>query len=230
MTPPSRGAEEDHESNAHPDPKPSVSLSREQQRLHGALCERGVELGAMYLGGLQVLHDASNPDRVAQSAHSMRELMEKIVDPKRRPGLTAKVNEVEDRFRDQRPKTNCHSDSAGWAGPIDPPLRKILQKLEDFLDWFAAFYPRKKERFRHALSRMVGTDLVVPEASFRTHWKTWKKLEEYFIGASHHGKPTNTEELRKQIAGLEGFLAPQLLKTFDDLDAIDALLKESGNA
>ena len=28
----------------------------------------------MYLGGLQVLHDPANRDRVAQSAHSMREL------------------------------------------------------------------------------------------------------------------------------------------------------------
>ena len=78
---------------------------------------------------------------------------------------------------------------------------------------------------------MEGTDLVVPEASFRTHWKTWRELEKYFIGASHHGNPTSTEELRKRIAELEDFLASLLLPTtFDDLDAIDALLKESGNA
>ena len=138
---------------------------------------------------------------------------------------------AEDRFRDEKPRTRCYSDSAGWAGPIDPPLRKILQKLEDFLDWFAAFYPRKKQRFRQALSRMEGTDLVVPEASFGKQWKTWRELEEYFIGVSHHGKPTSTEELRKQIAGLGDFLASRLLPTtFDELDAIDALLKESGNA
>ena len=231
MTPPRRGAEEENESDVRPDPKRPVALSREQRRLHGALCEHGEQLGAMYLGGLWVLHDAANPDRVAQSAHSMRELMEKIVDPKRRPGLKAKVNEVEDRFRAQKSRTKCHSDSAGWAGPIDPALRKILQKLEDFLDWFAAFYPRKKERFRHALSRMEGTDLVVPEASFRTHWKTWRELEEYFVGVSHHGKSTSTEGLRRRIVGLEDFLESRLLPTtFDDLDAIDALLKESGNA
>ena len=120
MTPPRRGTEEEHESDVQPDPNRPLALSREQRRLHDALSERGEKLGAMYLGGLQVLQDAANPDRVAQSAHSMRELMEKIVDPKRRPGLTAKVNEVEDRFRDQKPRTNCHSDSAGWAGPIDP--------------------------------------------------------------------------------------------------------------
>ena len=231
MTPPKRGTEEELESDVQPDPKRPVGLAREQQRLHDALSERGEKLGAMYLGGLQVLEDTANPDRVAQSAHSMRELMEKIVDPKRRPGLTAKVNEVEDRFRDQKPKTNCHSDSTGWAGTIDPPLRKILQRLEDFLDWFVAFYPRKKERFRHALSRMEGTDLVVPEASFRIHWKTWRELEEYFVGVSHHGKPTSTEELRKRITELEDFLVLRLLPTtFVDLDAIDALLKESDNA
>lgn len=185
----------------------------------------------MYLGGLRVLHHAGNPDRVAQSAHSMRELMEKIVDPKRRPGLTAKVNEVEDEFRDKQPKTNCHSESDGWTGTIDHPLRRILEKLEGFLDWFATSYPRKKERFRRALSRLEGTDLDVPEASFRVQWKVWKRLNDYFQGVSHHGKPTSTEELTKQIAGLEGFLGPRLLPTtFDDLDAIDALLKESGNA
>lgn len=231
MTPPTRGTEEEHESDVQPDPKRPVALSREQQRLHGALSERGERLGAMYLGGLQVLQDAANPDRVAQSAHSMRELMEKIVDPKRPTGLPAKVNEVEDRFRVQKPKTNCHSDSTGWGGTIDPPLRKILEKLEDFLDWFAAYYPRRKERFRHALSRLEGTDLDVPESSFKAHWRIWKGLDRYFQGVSHHGKSTSTEELRKQIAGLEYFLASRLLPTtFDELDAIDALLKESGNA
>ena len=231
MIPPKPDAEDDYESDAQPDPKPAVALSREQQRLHDALSERGEKLGAMYLGGLQVLQDAANPDRVAQSAHSMRELMEKIVDPKRSLGLPAKVNEVEDRFRDQKPKTDCHSDSAGWAGTIDPPLRKILQKLEDFLDWFAAYYPRRKERFRHALSRLEGTDLDVAEASFKVHWGIWKGLDRYFQGVSHHGKATSTEELRRRIAGLEDFLASRLLPTtFDELDAIDTLLKESGNA
>jgi hypothetical protein len=231
MTPPRPGTEEERESDVQPDPKRPVALSREQQRLHDALSERGESLGAMYLGGLQVLHDAANPDRTAQSAHSMRELMEKIVDPKRRPGLKAKVNEVEDRFRAQKSRTDCHSDSAGWAGPIDPPLRKILQKLEDFLDWFAAFYPRKKERFRYALRRMEGTHFDVAEASFKVHWRTWKGLDRYFQGVSHHGKSTSTEEIRRRIAALEDFLASRLLPTtFDELDAIDTLLKESGNA
>ena len=231
MTPPRRGTEEEHESDVQPDPNRPLALSREQRRLHDALSERGEKLGAMYLGGLQVLQHAANPDRVAQSAHSMRELMEKIVDPKRPLGLPAKVNEVEDRFRDQKPKTNCHSDAAGWAGTIDPPLRKILKKLEDFLDWFAAYYPRRKERFRHALSRLEGTDLDVAEASFKVHWGIWKGLDRYFQGVSHHGKSTSTEELRRRIAGLEDFLASRLLPTtFDELDAIDTLLKESGNA
>lgn len=208
-----------------------MSLSREQQRLHGALCEQfGEALGAMYLGGLQVLHDTANPDRVAQSAHSMRELMEKMVDPKRRPGLTGKVNEVEDVFRDKKPKTNCHSESSGWNGTIDHPLRKVLKKLEDFLDWFANLYPRKKERFRRALSRWEGSDLNLPETSFEGRWKAWQVLNDYFQGVSHHGKSPSAEELQKQVAGLEDFLARQLLKASDDLDVIDALLKESGNA
>ena len=230
MTPPRRGAEGDHESDAHPDPNPSVSLSREQQRLHGALCEFGEALGAMYVGGLQVLHDTANPDRMAQSAHSMRELMEKMVDPKRRTGLTAKVNEVAGVFRDQKPKTNSHSESGGWDGTIDSPLRKILKKLEDFLERYATFYPRKKERFRRALSRWEGSDIDLPEASLERYWKAWNGLNDYFQGVAHHGKSTSAEELRGQVAGLERFLARRLLKTFDDLDVIDALLKESGNA
>ena len=230
MTPPRHGAEEGHESDAHPDPNPSVALSREQHRLHGALCELGEALGAMYLGGLQVLHDTTNPDRMAQSAHSMRELMEKMVDRKRPPGVTAKVNEVAGVFRDKKPKTNSHSESGGWHGTIDSSLRKILKKLEDFLDWFATHYPRKKERFRRALGRWEGSDLDLPEASFEGHWKTWRVLNEYFQGVSHHGTSPSAEELREHVAGLEGFLARQLLRTFDDLDVIDALLKESGNA
>lgn len=208
-----------------------MSLSREQQRLHGALCELGEALGAMYLGGLHVLHDTANPDRVAQSAHSMRELMEKIVDPKRRPGLTSKVIEVDDVFRDKKPKTNCRSESGAWDGTIDSPLRKILKKLEGFLDWYATRYPRMKERFRRALRRWEGSDHDLhDEASFGGRWKTWQGLNVYFQAVSHHGKSPSAEELGKQVARLEDFLARHLLKTYDDLDEIDALLKESGNA
>ena len=74
MTRPAPGAE----AVGIPEQTPEFALSREQRQLHNALRSYGEELGAMYLGGLRVLHETANSDRVAQAAHSMRELMEKI--------------------------------------------------------------------------------------------------------------------------------------------------------
>ena len=77
----------EHESDdSQADSKRGPRLSREQEELRDALAHVGPRLGPIYVGGLRVLEDHSNPDRLAQSAHSMRELMEKMEERFSGPG------------------------------------------------------------------------------------------------------------------------------------------------
>jgi hypothetical protein len=55
-----------------------VDLQSGQRALHAALLKLSAEIARMYIGALVVLADQDNPDRFAQCAHSLRELMEKL--------------------------------------------------------------------------------------------------------------------------------------------------------
>ncbi|MCY4107591.1 MAG: hypothetical protein OXG11_01015 [Chloroflexi bacterium] len=238
MTPPRRGAEEDHESDAHSDPKPSVALSREQQRLHGALCELGETLGAMYLGGLQVLHDPANPDRVAQSAHSMRELMEKIgevelttAEGRSTRRMKNEVFNLRGAFTQAKRNSAGYSESGGWTGPFDGHLYRFLKKLNDFFDWVDSDRPSRRAQFQRTLVHLdpSGRPLAKPLRDRR--YRAWREMWDFFQDTSHHRAFPGIDEFRRRIGELEVFLASVLVpRTFDDMDAIDALLKEAGDA
>lgn len=238
MTPPRRGAGEDHESNDHPDPNPSISLSREQQRLHGALCERDEQLGTMYLGGLQVLRDPANPDRVAQSAHSMRELMEKFGEielPTDEGRSTRNMKNEVFNLRDALAKamrnSEGSSESGGWTGPFDGHLHRFLKKLSDFFDWVDSDRPSRRAQFQRTLVHLDPSGRPLAEPLRDRRYRAWRGMWDFFQDTSHHRAFPSLVEFRRRIGELEVFLASILVpRTFDDLDAIDALLKESGDA
>lgn len=239
MTSPTRGAEEEHETDVQPDPKPSVALSREQQRLHDALSERGERLGAMYLGGLQVLQDAANPDRVAQSAHSMRELMEKIVELEPRAAEeiqsagSMKSRAFNLKMDFEKAKRNSKGYSAelgGWEG-FDGHLSRFLNKVADFFDWVDSDRPSRKVQFQRTMVRLEASGRALPKPLRDRRYRAWTQLFDFFQGTSHHRGFPSLDHFHDRIGELETFLASVLVpKTFDDLDAIDALLREAGDA
>ena len=225
----------EHDSDdSQADSKRLPRLSREQEELRDALARVDQRLGPIYVGGLRVLEDDSNPDRFAQSAHSMRELMEKIEEwfaggggGKQPTPLKVKVIEVADFFAGRRSNSSCHSLESGWSGEIDRHLSKALDKLDKFFEWFAQLHPRRRELFERMLTRLDPSDIAFVSSS----WKHWKEIRDYFIGVSHHRRGTNLAALREQISRLEIFLAARLLpKTSEDLDAIDALVEEAHDA
>ena len=217
-------------------------LSSRQEELYSALCGYGSHLGPIYAGGLRVLEDDSNPDRLAQSAHSMRELMEKFTEQPqtqiRTAGtataqmvpLKAKVIEVEDLFRSGTGRTSCHSDSR-WSGEIDDHLRKLLAGLDRFFHWFAEVHPRRRELFERTMSQRDHTGRRLSARLKRGSWEAWNEIRSYFVAVSHHRKPTDPKTLERQIAELETFLADLLLTgTAEEWDAIDDLLEEALDA
>ena len=232
-------ADQDFESH----PNPRLRLSNEQEKLHRELCRLRNQLGAMYLGGLRVLEDEANPDRLAQSAHSMRELMDKIVELLETPvgegrakggpsvSLNAKVIEIEDLFLGGMARTVCYSNERGWRGEIDGHLRKLLERMIVFFGWFARLHPRRRERVRRTLRRLDGSGRDLPGAFLEKHRREWEGIRNFFLSVCHHGKRADIDALRERITALERFLAERLVpSTLDDLDAIDALLEEASDA
>ena len=123
---------------------PAILLSGQQQALLRALDKRSSRLASIYRGGLAVLGDTSNPDRFAQSAHSLRELMEKLPEfldvptGAQKERLKAKARELENLYVRTRENTICFSVSNGWDGGIDRHLRKLLLHLGGCVDWFTS--------------------------------------------------------------------------------------------
>lgn len=211
------------------------ALSGQQRALQRALDERDRELGAMYRGGLAVLGDTNNPDRFAQCAHSMRELMEKL--PQlldvptiaQKESLKVKVREIEDGFIGTQRNTCCFSATAGWDGIIDCHLRKFLIRLSNFLEWFKSHHPRRHDELHGVLIRLEGSGRELPKPLAALNVEAWGRKRDYFLSVAHHRRTADEHEFRKWLDALERFLLDRLLpRTFDDFTEIDNLLEEGG--
>ena len=109
--------------------------SDNEAALLAAFVGKGRLLGDMLQGALHTFHDAGNPERIAQTAHSIREVMQKLVlwgdTIIRAPGpklgdRVRELGEVVDRARDE---SSSHV-SARWDGPIDGLVRRMLVETE----------------------------------------------------------------------------------------------------
>src|ERR1700737_4708020 len=69
--------------DGQPADRPQLGLPSQQLTLYRALSgvgepRMGERLGACYLGALAALAEPRNPDRIAQAAHSVREMMDML--------------------------------------------------------------------------------------------------------------------------------------------------------
>lgn len=208
-------------------------LSGAQRALLRALDDRDVALSAMYRGGIAVLEDSSNPDRFAQCAHSIRELMEKLPElldvptKAQKESLKAKVREVEDAYNGALKKTECFSVTVGWDGTIDGHLRKLLSRIGSFFEWFASHHPRRRDELHGVLVRLDGSGRQLPKPLASLNVDAWDKKRDYFQSVAHHRRVANEQEFRQWLDALERFLLDRLQpRTFDDFAEIDALIGE----
>lgn len=212
-------------------------VSRHQRRLHMALNEYDESLADMYRGGIQVLHDETNPDRFAQAAHSFRELMEKaprfIAVPEKtkqkRSGynLKAAVIEVRRLWTSTKERTeNCSADGS-WNGQIDENLRRFLVNLEQFFVDAEAQRPGASDEFVQMHRRLDPSGVPLSERFEREIAAQWKQINGFFQSVSHHGSETSNGELQDYIDRLEDVLGSLLIpQTFEDYSALDQLIDE----
>ncbi len=106
------------------------------QALQGKEYER-YPLSQWYLGFLYALDNNYNPDRIAQAAQSLRELIEKLPRVVLAGDLKFKSRNIPELRRDMvaRIAKDRKRYPEGWEGkPIDPHLAKTLDKASVYFD------------------------------------------------------------------------------------------------
>ena len=214
--------------------KPLV-LTRKQREVIEALKNIQTEeypLSDWYIGALYALNNHYNPDRIAQAAHSLRELLEKLPwvihgsDVKAKvPGFAEKRNIMNERVlraKKRYPK--------GWKGkPIDKNLAKLLTDLEKYLELNQK--PTRKEQIKQAVATIdpmvnsLGSE--IQEVKRNQYHHLWNQLEEL----SHHGSKPDVAKFEKCLEELENtvfnLLAPV---TAQDQEEIQTILNLSNRS
>ena len=186
--------------------KPLVLTSKQRDVLE-VLKSKQTEkypLGDWYIGALYTLDNHYNPDRVAQAAHSLRELLEKL--PWVIHGSVVQANTS--RFANMRGNMNKLILKAkkhypeGWkGGQINKDLAKTLNILEEYLEFNQQ--PNRKERIQQAIATIdpMGDRLNsnIQDGKRERLFNLWKKLERF----AHHNSNPEVEEFRDCLRELE---------------------------
>jgi len=208
-----------------------VGLTGRQRALVEALGDR-TELITFYLGARRVLEDESNPDRLAQAAHSVRELLEKspkyfdVPGPKGGSNLKSEAKNLDAAWARALKNSHCLDDGK-WSGEIDGSLRKFLGKAKKFFEWLNDERPPRVEEARGFLRRTDRGPYPLPDRIESLRLQEWDEYREFFVAAAHHGGVT-AEDLDRWIASFEDFLLKQLAPpTFEDRGEIRRIVAEA---
>ena len=218
-------------------PKPA-ELSGHQLALHNALAKKNKLLAAMYLGALSVYQQSINPDRLALTAHDLRELMEKLprhldipvatqpVTVKKQPSLIDKVKALVQGWKKAKRNSNCFGNPL-WSGKIDGPLQRYLVRLEEFSLWVETNRPTRKQQTGKVIRRLDPQSRPLPPTIEDLRIEEWDQCHDYFEGVSHHNRDATVEEFVRWLDVLESFLLDRLCpRTYDDRSIIDKIIRE----
>jgi hypothetical protein len=204
----------------------SPVLSAQQQAFFDVLNRRDRRLADMYLGALWVLNQGSNPDRVPQAAHSMRELMEKLPRylelpvPKNPTSLSYQVDSLQAKWK----RVQQHPEG---VTPTNDRLWNFLKELQLFFDAVEQNGVYWKDIGRLIQDELDPAGLPLPKVLRDQRAADWVTLRNYFVKVCHHGSPTDAVDLADKIDALETFLLDYLRpRTLDNQAEILALIRE----
>ena len=221
---------------SHEVSKPLVLTPKQRdvlEVLQGEQTEK-FQLGDWYIGALYALNNHYNPDRVAQAAHSLRELLEKLPEvvhgsdvKVRVPGFAEKRNIINERLL----KAKKHYPE-GWKGkPIDKNVTKLLIDVEKYLELNRR--PTRREQIQQTLATidpMVNfLDSEIREAKRDRYYRLWNQLENF----AHHKSNPDIAEFNNCLKELENavfdLLAPITAQDQKEIQTILNLSDKSKN-
>jgi hypothetical protein len=215
--------------SGEPELSPPVLLG-DQRRLYERLADREREgkLAAMYLGGLTVLTSSENPDRVAQAANSMRELMEKLswldFGDAERGSMGEQAKLLRKAWGDYAASTGVGLDQlVGQA--VGPPLLNVLRQIDVFVSWLERNTIGRSDQAHRVVEQLKASEFSMPASQQRANVKSWMKLRTFLDEVAHHGQEASVPEFRERLAELEEFLLNLWMPdTAGDFQEIDRLL------
>ena len=230
-------------------PMSPLVLDARQQQVLDALREKETDkypLGDWYSGALYALQNKYNPDRIAQAAHSLRELLEKLPrvvresDVVRSPGFADMRRGIYKRWI----KDKKRYDGKWKDKKIDDQLDKTLRKVDRYLELNQM--PTRREQIQSAIGQIDPLiDMFDPEIqkAKRDHFhKVWMELE----GIAHHRSNPDEQRFRECFSVIDqiilDLLAPitaqnqQEIRTIlekpapteDDINSMLELIKRRG--
>ena len=186
-------------------------------------------LSDWYIGALYALNNHYNPDRVAQAAHSLRELLQKL--PRVVQGNEVHVSatdfagmrrNINDRILEDKERY-----PEGWKNKIiDARLDKTLRKVEDYFT--RNRQPTRKKQIKQAVATidpMVNSlGSGIQEVKRNQYHHLWNQLEVF----SHHGSIPDVAEFKKCLEELENIVFDLLAPiTVQDQEEIQTILNLS---
>jgi hypothetical protein len=200
-----------------------------QIELLEALGKLHPRLSQTYEGALRTFLDERNPDCLAQSAHSLRELFDALPlalgpPPKKPADLKAKLREITDAWAAAVQRTTT-LDGQKWTGEIDGHLSKFLMRLAQFFRWFEEEHPK------HTIERDLVLDYFdpghrqLPPQLRRQRGEAVGEIQRYMNSVAHHNIDPSREEFAARLVEAETviriFVKPV---PYADRKLIDAIL------
>ena len=220
---------------------PNVStplvLTNQQRDVLEALQNKQTDkypLSDWYLGALYALDNHYNPDRIAQAAQSLRELLEKlprVIHGSDVPANTSRFYDMRNNIDNliSRSKKRCPE---GWkGGQIDKYLAKALIELEKYIELNKQ--PNRRERIQQTIATidpMVDRlDSKIQEVKRSQLFNLWERLE----GFAHHKINPDAAEFNECVEELEhivfDLLAPVTAQDQQEIQTILSLSDRSEN-
>jgi hypothetical protein len=206
----------------NPTRQPRAQLSARQETLVLELRKISMDpdLASMFLGACHAIRDQSNPDYLAQAAHSLRELMEKlegvrglpVADPavaEANGTLGVKTRELHDQWKIAQQKSQCFAGRPP-ANQIDEPLRKLHRQITEFFKWVTNNPKLRSDKPRQLIKGLDPLAGSLPQNIQDAQAKEWEGINQYFQGVAHHNLETAWPQFEATMAALEVFLHSRL--------------------
>lgn len=193
-----------------------------------------LRLVEMFIGALKVKSDRENPDGRAQSAQSMRELLDKLtleidgaVLRAELPDISSQLSRIIDAYAAARDSSKAYDRTTQvWRGEIDTPFRNVIRQIEAAIDFKKQFIS-KKERSRKffktlPLGQAADTE---KQAAFA---KRWSELDIFFQNVAHHRHFPDESTFDSRFDECTAMLLDHLRPPVSDvLNALDRIVEEA---
>ena len=182
-------------------------LTPQQQAVLDALRTKETEeypLSQWYFGALCVLNNHYNPDRIAQAAHSLRELLEKL--PRVVQESDVQIGTIDFKgmrrgINDRILKDKKHYPEGSKGKQINTHLDKTLRKIVDYFELNQQ--PTRGERMQQAVATIDpmanSLDGEIRERKRNQLLRLWQSFERF----THHNRNPDLEEFNKCLEELE---------------------------